>query len=165
MPFPETIHLRPITPDDEAFLFSLYASTREEELRVVDWTPEQKHLFLHQQFRAQHVYYQEHFAGSAFDVILSSDVPAGRLYVARWPTEIRILDISLLPAWRGQGLGGAILQTLQDEAAAAGKPLTIHVERMNPALRLYQRLGFTLREDGGVYLFLDWRAPEQTTQR
>jgi hypothetical protein len=32
---------------------------------------------------------------------------------------------------------------------------------MNPTLRLYQRLGFIVRDDKGVYLFLDWRAPEQ----
>jgi ribosomal protein S18 acetylase RimI-like enzyme len=159
MPFPETVRLRPITPADEAFLFTLYASTREEELKIVDWTPDQKQAFLQMQFRAQHAHYQQHYAGSAFDVILANDVPAGRLYVARWPDEMRIVDIALLPAWRGQGLGGAILRALQDEAAAAGTSLTIHVERMNPALRLYQRLGFTVREDKGVYLFLDWRAP------
>ena len=160
MPLPETIRLRPITHADEAFLYDLYASTREEELKVVDWTAEQKHAFLQMQFRAQHAYYQEHYAGSAFDVILAADVPAGRLYIARWPDEMRIIDIALLPAWRGHGLGSAILRTLQDEAAATGKALTIHVERMNPALRLYERLGFSVREDKGVYLFLDWRSAE-----
>ena len=47
---------------------------------------------------------------------------------------------------------------LQAEASAAGKPLRIHVERFNPALRLYERLGFRLVEDRGIYLFLEWRA-------
>ncbi len=160
MPLPETIRLRPVTPADEPFLFAVYASTREEEMQLVDWTPEQKHAFLQMQFRAQHTYYQQHYAGSTFDVILDNDIPAGRLYVARWPDEIRIIDIALLPPWRRQGIGSSILRTLQAEAAAAGKSLTIHVERMNPALRLYERPGFSVREDKGVYLFLDWRAPE-----
>jgi ribosomal protein S18 acetylase RimI-like enzyme len=69
---------------------------------------------------------------------------------------MRIIDIALLPAWRGRGIGGRLLRGLQEEAAAGSKPLTIHVERMNPALRLYERLGFALREDKGVYLFLEY---------
>ena len=32
-------------------------------------------------------------------------------------------------------------------AAAAGESVTIHVERMNPALALYERLGFVLEEE------------------
>lgn len=49
-----------------------------------------------------------------------------------------------------------MLEELQAEAREVGKSLTIHVERFNPALALYDRLGFTLREDKGVYLFLEW---------
>jgi hypothetical protein len=37
-------------------------------------------------------------------------------------------------------------------------PLRIHVERFNPALRLYQRLGFRQIEDRGIYYFLEWLA-------
>jgi ribosomal protein S18 acetylase RimI-like enzyme len=161
LPVPKTVSLRPIVPEDEAFLFALYASTREEELKIVPWTAEQKQAFLQMQFRAQHHFYQEQYVGSTFDVILVGEVPAGRLYVARWRDEMRIIDIAFLPAWRGHGIGSRLLRTLQDEAAAAHKSLTIHVERMNPALRLYERLGFTLREDKGVYLFLEWRPPER----
>src|SRR5689334_4738580 len=105
MPPQETVTLRPIVPADEPFLFALYASTRVEELQVVPWTPEQKQQFLEMQFRAQHQHYQQHYAGSAFDVIEVGGVPVGRLYVARWPTEIRIIDIAILPAWRSKGLG------------------------------------------------------------
>lgn len=80
--------------------------------------------------------------------------PAGRLYVARWDEEIRIVDIALLPGRRNGGIGTALLRDLMREAEAAGKPLTIHVERFNPALGLYLRLGFTAVEDKGVHLLL-----------
>ena len=50
-------------------------------------------------FDAQHAYYQEHYAGAAFDVILVDGQPAGRLYVARESDEIRIIDIALLPEY------------------------------------------------------------------
>jgi hypothetical protein len=45
---------------------------------------------------------------------------------------------------------GRRLRGLRSEAAAAGKPLRTHVERFNPALRLYQRLGFRQIDDRGV---------------
>ena len=56
-----------------------------------------------------------------------------------------------------RGIGTTLLHGLQSEAAAAGKPLRLHVERFNPALRLYERLGFQQIEDRGVYLFMEWR--------
>ena len=66
------------------------------------------------------------------------------------------MDIALLKSFRGRGVGARLLTDLQAEAAAAGKALRIHVERFNPALSLYARLGFRLIEDRGVYLFLEW---------
>jgi ribosomal protein S18 acetylase RimI-like enzyme len=45
-----------------------------------------------------------------------------------------------------------------DEAAAAGKAVTIHVEKNNPAMRLYRRLGFRTEEDKGVYDLMRWTA-------
>ena len=152
----KAITLRPIEPDDEEFLYRVYAGTREVELAQVDWDAAQKEAFLHMQFTAQHQYYQEHYAGAAFQVILADGRPAGRLYVARWLDEIRIVDIALLPEYRNAGIGTALLRDLLAEGARAGKPVSIHVERFNPALRLYERLGFTSIADKGVYLLLEW---------
>jgi ribosomal protein S18 acetylase RimI-like enzyme len=84
-------------------------------------------------------------------------VPVGRLYVDRCEKAIRIMDIALLPEHRRAGIGTKLLRELQDEARTAGKTLTIHVEKFNPALRLYQRLGFQQIEDKGIYLFLEWK--------
>jgi GNAT superfamily N-acetyltransferase len=145
-----------VAPGDEDFLFSVYASTREEELAVVDWDDEQKDAFLRQQFSAQHQWYTEQYEGASFDVILLDGQPAGRLYVARWASEIRIVDIALLPQHRNLGIGSSLLTDLMAEATAAQKPLSIHVERFNPALRLYQRIGFVPVADKGVHLLLQW---------
>jgi ribosomal protein S18 acetylase RimI-like enzyme len=87
-------------------------------------------------------------------VILAGGEPAGRLYVARWEDEIRIVDIALLPEYRGRGLGTALLQGLIKEAEAAGKPLSIHVEMNNPARPLYDRLGFEEAGEFGVYVLM-----------
>ena len=141
---------------DESFLLDVYASTRAEELAGVDWDEAQKDAFVRQQFAAQHAWYTQQYDKASFDVIVVDGQPAGRLYVARWREEIRIMDIALLPRHRGQGVGSSLLGTLMTEAAEAAKPLTIHVERYNPALRLYHRLGFVPVEDKGVYLLLRW---------
>ena len=152
---PPPLGLRPATDDDLPFLLRLYGSLRAEELAGTDWPAEQKEAFVRQQFEAQHVWYRENYTGASFDVVEVDGVPAGRLYVARWENEVRIVDISLLPEHRGKGLGNALLQAVFADADAAGKPVSIHVERFNPALRLYSRLGFALREDKGVYLLLE----------
>ena len=94
--------------------------------------------------------------GTDFLVILRDAVPVGRLAIARWQDEIRMVDIALLPPSRNAGIGTAILRDILVEAAAAHKPVRIHVEQCNPALRLYERLGFAPIEDKGVYLFMEW---------
>jgi len=158
MPANLSLRLRPITPEDDLFLARLYASTRGEELAVTGWSDEEKAIFCRMQFIAQSAHYRENYPGASFQVIERGGVPAGRLYVGRWEDEIRIIDIAILPEHRGAGIGTKFLRELQDEAKAAGKKLSIHVERFNPALRLYQRLGFQQVEDKGVYLLMEWKA-------
>lgn len=147
------ISLRPVVPDDLAFLKSVYASTREEELAVVPWSAEQKDAFIEMQFRAQDTDYRRNYPDARFDVILREGTPAGRLYVHRRETEISILDITLLPEYRGAGIGGGLLGALIAEADGAGKPLEIYVEKFNRAQTLYRRLGFVETDDTSVY----WR--------
>ncbi|MDX6481054.1 MAG: hypothetical protein QOG85_1564 [Gaiellaceae bacterium] len=149
------VQLRPVTPDDRHFLLRVYASTREEELRLVDWSDDQKAAFVQQQFDAQDAHYREHYDPATFDVIEVDGEPVGRLYVARWEDEIRIMDIALVPAHRGRGIGSALLRDLLDEGARSGKRVSIHVEMNNPAVRLYERLGFAPIEERGVYLLLE----------
>ena len=147
-------HQRTVRPDDGEFLYRLYASTRAEELEPVPWTDERKAEFLRMQFEAQTRHYRAHYPDAAFEVIELDGEPVGRLYVDRRPDEIRIVDISLLPAFRGRGIGTALLERIIDEADGAGKSVSIHVEKLNPARRLYEQLGFREVEDRGVYLFM-----------
>lgn len=152
------VALRPATPEDRDLLFRVYASTREEELAQVPWPPEAREAFLRQQFDAQDAWWRTNYAGASFEVVVADGLDAGRLYLWESPSEVRIVDVALLPEARRGGIGTRLVRDVQERAAAAGKSVTIHVERMNPALRLYERLGFRLAEDKGVYLFLSWRA-------
>ncbi len=150
------VTLRPATPADRLLLLSIYGASRADELATTDWDDSQKAAFVLQQFDAQDAYYRANYACASYDVIEIDGAPAGRLYTARWPDEIRIMDIAILPGFRGRGAGGQLLTHLLAEAGSAGKAVRIHVERFNPALTLYARLGFQLVEDRGVYLFLEW---------
>ncbi len=146
--------------NDMPFMRELYASTRAEELAPTGWPQEQVDSFLNQQFDAQHSHYQEHFSSADFEVILSTDdEPIGRLYLDEWETQFRIVDIALIPEFRGKGIGGAILAEIIERAFAVGKAVSIHVEQYNPAMRLYERLGFKMVEECGVYDLLELRPP------
>jgi ribosomal protein S18 acetylase RimI-like enzyme len=146
------ITLRPQTDPDREFLCGLYGSTREEELKQTGWSDEFKRQFCRAQFDAQCDHYAQYYPDASFDVIESDGVPVGRLYVFRGdPEDVRIVDISLVPEARGSGVGTALLLEIIREAEGAGKSVSIHVERFNPALRLYQRLGFEHVDEHGVY--------------
>jgi ribosomal protein S18 acetylase RimI-like enzyme len=151
---------RPIADADLPFLAQVYASTRAEELAVVtSMTEAQKAAFLDAQFHLQHAHYQKYYPEADWLVTMRASEDIGRLYIERWPTQHRIIDIALLPEHRGKGSGEALLRDLMDEAAAVGKDVSIHVEKLNPAMRLYRRLGFVTEEDKGVYELMRWRAP------
>lgn len=153
------VGLRPVTAADEPFLLRVYATTRADELARVPWSDADKAAFVAHQFAAQSAHYAQHYTGMSRHVVRVDGADAGRLLVARWEREIRIVDITLLPEFRGAGAGTELLRGLMDEASAAGKALSIHVERENPAMSLYVRLGFRPVGDEGVYLRME-RAPD-----
>ncbi|WP_215731686.1 GNAT family N-acetyltransferase [Methylomicrobium agile] len=149
------VNFRNIDAADLEFLGAVYASTRADEMARVDWDDRQKAAFLEMQFNAQHRYYQENYTDTDFLIILLENRPIGRLYIARWPEEIRIVDLALLPEYRNRGIGSRLLTDVLKEAAAVGKPVRIHVEGFNPALSLYRRLGFKQIGEHGVYLLME----------
>jgi ribosomal protein S18 acetylase RimI-like enzyme len=150
------ISLRPEAPKDADFLFRLYASTRAEEMNLVPWDETQKEAFLRMQFQAQSVHYRRYYPDASYDVILREGNAVGRLYVHRTEYAILLIDIALLPEHRGSGIGSRLLNEILSQASTLGRRVQIHVERNNPALRLYTRLGFRIAEDKGVYYFMEW---------
>jgi ribosomal protein S18 acetylase RimI-like enzyme len=149
---------------DIPFLRHLYGTTREAEMRLVPWTPEQKSAFLDMQFTAQKTHYEQHYPDCAFLVIELEGQPIGRLYVDRGIDDIRITDIALLPEFRGRGIGRMLMEEILDEGRATGKRVTIHVEHDNPARRLYDRLGFQHVDTNGVYHLMEW-CPDAPVER
>lgn len=151
--------LRPVTETDREFLVGVYGSTRDEELSQVAWGDGQREAFVRMQFDAQDTDYRRSNPQASFDVIEVDGRAAGRLYVDRRPGDIRIVDIALLPEFRGQGVGTHLIGRLMREASVSGCKLSIHVEIHNHAAALYDRLGFAVVAEQGIYRRMEWTAP------
>lgn len=151
------INYRAMTDGDLPFVAALYASTRAEELASTDWPAELKAVFFDQQHRAQHHHYRATWPDGEWLLIERGGEPIGRLYLARPDGVLRIIDISLLPAARGAGLGTAIMT---DVLASESGPVELHVEASNPARRLYERLGFAVAEERSAHLLMIRPAPD-----
>jgi ribosomal protein S18 acetylase RimI-like enzyme len=152
------IDLRPAEPDDEAFLFELYESTRSEELAAWGFSAAQRESFLKLQFLGQQQHYRMNYPGADHKIILVGRDRAGRIMVFTTAREIRLADISLLPGYRSRGIGARLIRGLFDHATATGKPITLHVAVSNSgAIRLYKRLGFSTADNTGMHLRMEWR--------
>jgi len=153
----DRITLRPETAEDDDFLRALYASTRAHEMAVTGWTAAQQDVFLRSQFDLQRHHYRAHYPSAAFDIILLDAVPVGRIYVHRAPDAIRLMDVALVPAARGNGIGTRLVERLLAAAAESNAAVTLNVEPYNPARRLYERFGFRVIEEEPTNLFMEWR--------
>ncbi len=159
--FPAGIELRRATPDDRDFLRELYATTRADELAPVPWSQERKTAFVAMQFDAQDAAYRGAYPEGEFMIVQGSGRPIGRLYAGRLPGELRIIDVTLLPSHRRQGIGTALMRWAVERADREGLAATLHVEPWNPARRLYERLGFATVELRGIYEFMSRPVPAQ----
>jgi GNAT superfamily N-acetyltransferase len=133
----------------------VYRTTREAELGLTGWSEAEKAAFIEMQFAAQDRSYREAYPHGRFLVVLRDGKPAGRLYFVRLVDEVRLVDITLLPAHRGIGIGTSLIAAVQAEADAVGLPTRLHVELRNPAKRLYERLGFRTVEQRGVHELME----------
>ena len=151
------VDFRPALPSDEPFLFELYASTRQEEIAAWGWEDAQRQAFLSMQFNARQRQYSATAMNASHQIILCAGQPVGHIWIDHRPAEIVLVDIALLPDQRGVGIGTALIQRLQAEAAQAGKPIRLHVLNTNRASRLYSRLGFQVSREDEIYAEMVWK--------
>jgi GNAT superfamily N-acetyltransferase len=156
--------LRSAVPDDDMFLFELYGSVRKEEMAGwgLDWADEQR--FLKLQFMARRRHYDIAFPNADHKIILFDSRPIGRILIFRTEREIRLVDVALLPEYRGSGIGGALIRGVFEEAIAANRAVTLHVARFSRAVSLYMRLGFSIVGDTGTDYKMEWRPDEGSTE-
>lgn len=147
------LFLRDATPEDEAFLLEVYASTRIAELQGLGWNEDQKRAFIKMQFTAR----ERSYPRVENRIILLNGCPVGRMMVDRGDASILLRDIALLTEYRNAGIGSRLITELMKDATAAGKPIQLHVVATSPAVRLYERLGFcTTGDKTAAYLEMKW---------
>jgi GNAT superfamily N-acetyltransferase len=156
------ITLRPVTKEDDPFLFEVYGSTRADELGQVEWAEGQQEVFVRWQFDLQRREYDARFPDARYEVVLVDGQRAGRIWVGEDEEQIRLLDISLLPEFQKRGVGTLLLRRLIEEGGSASKPLRHMVFVLNnDAHRFYERLGFVVIEDLGAYKHMEYRPAAQ----
>lgn len=133
--------LRRATPDDEEFVWRLRVATMKAMIEASYGWDE----------ATQRGYARESLAGK---IVIIDGEPVGVLNVADWGAEFHLAWVAIAPEMHGRGLGKRLVRHAMDEAARAGKPLSLQVLRINPATKLYERLGFRQYDENGPHKIL-----------
>ena len=149
------IQLRPAEEKDAAFIEAVYRTTREAELNLTNWSEYQKGAFISMQSAAQLADYKTKCPGARFQIIIYNQKNAGRFFTCETENDIRLLDITILPEFAGQGIGTNLLLRLIERSNKVQKKISLHVIASNPALKLYQRLGFVHIKKDGFYYYME----------
>jgi ribosomal protein S18 acetylase RimI-like enzyme len=147
----DDIALRAATDADMDFLRDVFSSTRMQEFISAGMSVEQAEALLVSQFSIQHAYYRQHYPHGRFDIIMQGTSDIGRLYHDWHGDTVQLIDIALLPAYRGAGIGKRLLRAIVAEAAGKRMPMRLYVEFDNPVRKLYRTLGFVPVGENGVY--------------
>ncbi|KQY28975.1 GCN5 family acetyltransferase [Caulobacter sp. Root487D2Y] len=155
--------LRPEVEADAPFRLALFRASRGPGWDQIPLPAEMLTKIMEQQFHAQTQGYRAAYPQARLEIVTVDAAPVGRLATDRGTDVLRLVDIAVVPERRGQGIGGAILRALMDEAAAAGTPVMLQVASDNlAAQRLYHRLGFVMTAANDTHLTLRWPAPSST---
>jgi len=148
----ESISFRNVEQGDRLFLLQLYSSTRVDiRTYASHMSIEEQEIFIEMQFNAQDRHYKKHYPDAEFLIIKWKKKDVGRFYVEEWPSQFRIIDITIDPEYRGRGIGQKVMSLIMAKAEAKDKSTSIHVDKENKAINLYKRLGFVI--DGGTEIY------------
>lgn len=150
------LNLRPKIEQDNGFLEKLYRSARPDLLQLDLPGPLLENL-IQMQFNAQQSNYHAQYPNAEHAIIEKKGEAIGYLIINKNTEAIRLVFIAFLPHERNQGYGRHLIQTLQSEAAATNKPLTLSVNPLNTtAKHLYLSSGFQIENDDGANLEMIW---------
>jgi GNAT superfamily N-acetyltransferase len=155
----DRIALRPVVmPDDDEFLYAVYASTRDD-VKYLPFDEAGKQAFIRMQYNAQKAHYGEHYAEALNYIVLYDGKPAGRHMIDYGTEDIRLVDMAIVPEYRGLGIGTVLFKESFKDAVRLGLPCILHVIKQNPAIPMYERLGFRTIGETGIHDKMEWRPP------
>jgi len=151
-----SVTLRAATDADHDFLLAVFASTRSDELTALEGNPTLRQAFINMQYSIQQQSYSACHPAAENSIILLAEQSIGRMLVDRKDAAILLVDIAILNDYRNRRIGSSLIQGLLEEAVASQKSVRLSVYKLNPAVRLYERLGFSRIADDGVYFEMTW---------
>lgn len=109
--------------------------------------------------------YIDAFGSGACDYALAAVLPDDTVVGVAWTrllpdhtpltNDVPTLAIAVLPGYRGHGIGTALIHAILESLTHHGcSSVSLSVQKANPALRLYQRAGFTIALDNGEELVM-----------
>ena len=149
--------LRSSTDADRAFERCLFESARSDAMLLAAWPDRVRRPFLDQQFHFQTTHYARAHPSADWLLVVKDDDAIGRMILDRAEEEWCLVDIALLPPWRGKGIGSKLLLSVLADAARMHARVRLTVDANNRAQRLYARLGFAIDNDGFPNVGMVWR--------
>ena len=152
----DKMKLRVALPEEEDTLYSLFVSTRKSEFAILEWDEQQIEGLLRMQYDAQKAFYQQQFPNAKYEIIMYKGLGIGRLITEIQQEAIRLIDIFIIPEYRGRGICTALLREFQHVAAELRLPIELNVLMGNPAQRLYERCGFVVTGEVVPHVMMAW---------
>lgn len=152
----DKVKLRVALPEEEDILYSLFVSTRKSEFAILEWDEQQIEGLLRMQYDAQKAFYQQQFPNAKYEIIMYEGLGIGRLITEIQQEAIRLIDIFIIPEYRGRGICTALLREFQHVAAELRLPIELNVLMGNPAQRLYERCGFVVTGEVVPHVMMAW---------
>jgi ribosomal protein S18 acetylase RimI-like enzyme len=155
------VALRPAEAADRDFERALFATARPDAALLAGWPDDVREAFLDQQFQFQTVHYARAYPQAERLIVVSGTESIGRLILDRAGPEWTLVDIALMPAWRGRGVGSELLSAILAAAGEARAVVVLTVDLQNRARGLYERLGFLATGESFPNLAMAWRPQAQ----
>ncbi|MRJ42975.1 MULTISPECIES: GNAT family N-acetyltransferase [Idiomarina] len=152
-----TTRLEPFSDARDGDLaYTLFADQKQQEFSRLLSPP----AILEQLLRSQYDIREQSYSVSYHDyqkltaTLDSQPIGILRIGQAQITGCLRLVDIIIDQRYRCRGVGTQVLEHFIDLARAKSLDADLHVQKDNPALRLYQRLGFCICGETDLHWYL-----------
>jgi ribosomal protein S18 acetylase RimI-like enzyme len=158
--------VRPAVPEDEPFIRRLHSITLRSQLpfEYTELTDEQIEAIVNQQLDAQTYHYSSNYPHAEISIIERDGVPVCRLIIIEFDDEIRLGDIMVLPEQMNNGICTHVMRTYIEKGLATNRIIRLHVEKINRAIRLYEREHFVIIQDLASHWLMEYRPEESRVE-
>jgi GNAT superfamily N-acetyltransferase len=140
------ITTRKVTENDKEFLWNLKVAAMRPCVELVyGWNDD-----------AQFSYFLKNFRPKTMRIIRYDGQDVGMVELLERPEELFIARFEVLPEFQNRGIGTTIIQWAIDQAVATQKALRLQVFKINPARRLYERMGFVETGEKETHIQMEW---------